>query len=199
MRPPTSMTRFLGTPRIATTLCLGCLATVVAWYAGEIPWWLALGALFFIPTVRKAVQDVRRYDQWYGAWQGMGNASGDATPKRPEHRQGVFPRWVNVTLAVLSLAVILIFATSPVANPAVRKDMTVFLWGFAVYLLCKTIAAIRRRRLLRIAGTASAGGSKPAAKAEIVRWTLPRAASAPSRADAMRNVPDYCARLMAGH
>ncbi|MGB7556172.1 MAG: hypothetical protein WBM04_17515 [Candidatus Korobacteraceae bacterium] len=91
MRPPTSMTRFLGTPRIATTLGLGCLATVVAWYAGEIPWWLALGALFFIPTVRKAVQDVRRYDQWYGAWQGMGNASGDATPKRPEHRQGVSP------------------------------------------------------------------------------------------------------------
>jgi hypothetical protein len=145
------------------------------------------------------VQDVRRYDQWFAAWQGMGSTSGEVAPKRPAHRQGVFPRWVNVTLAVLSLAVILIFATSPVSNPAVRKDMTLFLWAFAVYLLCKTIVAIRRRRLLRVAGTASAGESKAAATAEIVRWTLPRAASSPSRDDVLRNVPDYCSRLMAGH
>jgi hypothetical protein len=192
------MTRFLGTPRIANTLCLGCLGSVVAWYAGEIPWWLALGAVFFIPTVRKAVQDVRRYDQWFAEWQGMGNASREVAPKRPAHRQGVFPGWVNVTLAVLSLGVILIFVASPATSEPVRRNLALFLLGFAVYLLCKTIVALRRRRLLRVAGTASAGGSKTVATEEVVRWTLPRAASSPSRTDAMRNVPDYCARLMAG-
>src|SRR5580700_4573282 len=108
MNPPTSMTRFLGTPRVATALYLGILAAIVGSIAGQVPWWLALGALFFVPTVRKAGQNVRRYDQWFAAWQDMGNVRGEVTPKRSVLKRGVLPQWVNVTLTILSLAVILI-------------------------------------------------------------------------------------------
>jgi hypothetical protein len=197
MNPPTSMTRFLGTLRVATALYLGCLATIVGSFVGQVPWWLALGALFFVPTVRQAVRNVRRYDEWFAAWQDMGNVRGQATPGQPAQKRGLLPPWVNATLAVLSLTVILIFATSPVANPAVRRTSSLFLVVLTPCFLCKAVVAFRRRRLKVSTNKLSAGDNKTNTTREVVRWMLPRALRSPSRADAMRNLPDYCARLMA--
>ncbi len=57
---------------------------------------------------------------------------------------------------------------------------------------------LRRTRVRRAAGTISAGGGKTGAAAEVVEWMLPRASSSLSRADAMRRLPEYSARLIGG-
>lgn len=107
MNPPTSMTRFIGTPRVATVLYGGCAAAILAWLGGELPWWLGLAALSFVGTVRKAVLGVRRYNQWSAAWAAMGNpppiARPAAPPKRTVRRREAASPWEGVVLAALSL------------------------------------------------------------------------------------------------
>ena len=175
MKPTTYMTRFIGTPRVAAVLYFACSLTVLGWFGGEVHWWLAFPALCFIGTVRKAVQNVRRYDQWWTAWQGMGNPTGAVTPKRMARRRKSSSSWVNITVAALSLVIIPMFIAAPGADEATRHWLALLWLGIAAYLLFKLGAA------------------------EVVQWVLPRASSSPSRADALRNVPDYCARLMTSH
>ena len=200
MNPPASMTRFLGTPRVSAALYVGCSVTVLGWFGGAVPWWLGLMALCFLGTVRKAVNDVRRYDQWSAAWQAMG---APGAPQRPaakasfRMRQKDAPPWVGVTIAAVSLVVIPLCMATPGADEPLLKALTLLWFGMAVYLVWK-LAARMRRALVRPAGTMSAGASKTnATAADVVEWALPRASSSPSRADAIRRLPEYSARLIA--
>ncbi|MGA2905013.1 MAG: hypothetical protein ABSD98_14360 [Candidatus Korobacteraceae bacterium] len=190
------MTRFLGTPRVAAAFYFVCSLTVLGWVGGEVHWWLALPVLSFIGTVRKAGQDVRRYDQWFAAWQGMGNPAGEVTPKRVVRRRKSSSSWVNITVGALSLVIIPLFIAAPGADEATRHWLALLWFGIAAYLLFKLAISFRRARLNRRAGTVSVGEGKTSGAVDIVEWMLPPASSSPSRADAMRNVPDYCARLM---
>jgi hypothetical protein len=199
MKPTTYMTRFIGTPRVAAVLYFACSLTVLGWFGGEVHWWLAFPALCFIGTVRKAVQNVRRYDQWWTAWQGMGNPTGAVTPKRMARRRKSSSSWVNITVAALSLVIIPMFIAAPGADEATRHWLALLWLGIAAYLLFKLAITFRRAVLKRRAGKVGAGEAKTSGAAEVVQWVLPRASSSPSRADALRNVPDYCARLMTSH
>jgi hypothetical protein len=192
MNPPTFITRFLGTPLVAVALYVGCAVAVLGWTRGEVPWWLALAAVGFVGTVRKAVGDVRRYKQWSAAWQAMGSAPGAGTPGPTVRRRN--SSWVNVTIAALSLLIIPIFVAAPEADEALRNGLTLLWLSMAAYLLWRL--AVRVRGVLFRKG---AGVTKTSASADVVKWVLPRASSSPSRLDATRKVPDYCARLMASH
>jgi len=74
-----------------------------------------------------------------------------------------------------------------------RRALAALLWlGIAAYLLFK-LAITSARGLKR---RAEVGAAKPnSGAAEVVQWCC-RALLRPSRADALRNVPDYCARLI---
>jgi hypothetical protein len=196
MNPPTFITRFLGTPLIAAALYIGCAVAVWGWTRGEVRWWVALAAVGFFGTVRKAVVDVRRYKQWSAAWQAMGSASGAGAPRAPARRRKA--PWVNVIGAVLSLVVIPMFIAAPGADEALRKGLTLLWLAIAVYLLWKLAVRVWGALFRKGAGT-SAGVTKTSASADVVKWVLPRASSSPSRADAVRKLPDYCTRLMASH
>jgi len=195
MNPPTFITRLLGTPLVALVLYVGCAVTILGWTRGEVSGWLALATLCFVATIRKAVRDVRRYKQWGAAWQAMGNASGVVAPK-PITR-GRNPSWVNVTIAALSLLIIPIFVAVPEADEALRNGLTLLWLAIAAYLLWKLGVSIRGALSRKGAGTVRGGVTS--ASGDVVKWVLPPASSSPSRLDAIRNVPDYCARLMASH
>jgi hypothetical protein len=189
----------MGTPRVATALYLGCAVAVLGWFGGEVPWWLGLVALCFIGTVRKAVKDVRRYNQWSGAWAAMGAASAPPRPaSKPSFRmrQKDAPPWLGITIAALSLLVIPVFIAAPGADDALRTWLTLLWLAMAGYLIWKR-AHVRRAHVRIGAGTAGAVRSKNSAAADVVEWVLPRASSSPSRADAVRNLPEYSARLIA--
>jgi len=194
------MTRFLGKPRIAAVLYVGVALAVLGWVGGEIPWWLGLASLCFVGTVRKAVQDVRRYNQWCTAWQAMGPASATprpATPKRPLRKRKASSPWASAIVAALSLVVIPVLIAAPGADETLRHALTLLWLGMALYLLVKLAINVRRARVQRGAGTVSDGGSKTSASADVVEWMLPPASSSPSRADTMRRLPEYSARVMA--
>lgn len=193
MNPPTLITRFLGTPLVAAALYVGCAMVVLAWFGGEVHWWLAVAAVCFVGTVRKSVQNVRRYNQWYAGWQAMGNAQGVTAPRRKRSS------WFNVACALILLIVIPMFIAAPGPDKALSNALT-WVWLAVVgYLLWKLAAGIRRACFGPRVSTVAASASKPNVSSDVVTWMLPRASSSASRVDAMRNVPEYCLRLMASH
>jgi hypothetical protein len=195
MNQPTSTTRFIGTPRIAGVLYVGLALLVVGWAGGAVPWWLGIVALCSAGTVRKAVQDVRRYDQWWASWQAMGNSAPRSAAPRPQARKRkMIAPWAGVVIAAVSLVLIAVVMAAPGTDAALRQALTLLWCGDVLYLGWKLVARLRRS-VVRSAGTARAGRSKETSP-EVVEWVLPRASSSPSRADAMRRLPEYSARLL---
>ena len=199
MNPPTSTTRFIGTPRNANVLYAGAVLLVFGWFGGAVPWWLGLVALCSVGTIRKAVQDVRSYDAWASDWQAMGrpgmSSPRPATKPSFRMRHQNTPPWVCVTIATLSLVVIPFFMAAPGTDESLRQLLTLLWLGAALYLLWK-LAARLRRAFVKDAGTTRAGDRKKSATADVVAWVLPRASFSPSRADAIRQLPEYSARVM---
>jgi hypothetical protein len=185
MNQPTSMTRIIGTPRTAGVLYVGLALLVVGWAGGAVPWWMAFIALCSAGTVRKAVQDVRRYDQWWASWQSMGNAA----PKTTLRRRKMVAPWAGVVVAAVSLVLIPVVMAAPGTDAELRQALTLMWCGDVLYLGWKVFARLRRS-VVR-----SAGRSKETSP-DVVEWVLPRASSSPSRADAVRRLPEYSARLI---
>jgi hypothetical protein len=199
MNRPTPMTRCIGARPVAAVLYVGLGLLVLGWAGGEVPWWLALAALCFAGTVRRAVRDVRNYNQWWTAWQAMGAASASpqpATPKPNVRRRKASSSWARVILAAVSVVVIPVFITAPGASEALREGLTVLWCCVVLYLVCKLAAGILRG-LRGKSGITGARGKTQGGLVDVVQWVLPRASSSPSRADAMRRLPEYSARLIA--
>ena len=201
MNPPTAMTRWLGTPRVAAAMYVGGLIAVLGWFGGAVPWWLAIIAVCFLGTVKKAINDVRRYDQWRAQWDAMapGSASAPAaTPKAQVRRRKPSSRWTGVIAAALLLFPIIPFLPLSATSEAARNALTLLWLATALYLVCKLVLNLRPARASLKAAPASPAQSKNTGPAtDVVEWVLPRASSSPSRADIMRQLPEHCMRLMA--
>jgi hypothetical protein len=193
MKPPTAVTKFVGQPRVAAVLYVTCGLLALGWAGGHIAGWLALAALCFAVSVQKAVQDLRRYNEWQADWSAMGNRPAVAVEKR----KAVSP-WRSVLTAALYLIIIPLFIAVPQATEPVR-DTLAFLWlGIAGYLLWK-VAAICSRQTTKSVNRAREEANGASTASGVVECVLPLPLSPPSRIDALRGLPGYCARLIVSH
>ena len=94
----------------------------------------------------------------------------------------------------MSLVLIPVVIAAPGTDEALRQALTLMWCGMALYLGWKLVARLRRS-IVRSAGTVRAGRSKDNSP-DAVEWVLPRASSSPSRANAVRRLPEYSARLI---
>ena len=197
MNQPTWVTRFVGAPRIAAVLYVGLGLLLLGWAGGEVSWWLGVAALCGVGKVRKAVRDVRNYNQWWTAWQSMGAAIAPPQPAtlKPPLRKRAASSWAGVIVAAVSFVVIPFFAAVPGVSEALREGLTA-LWCFMVLYLVYKLAVTIVRGLRRKSGITGSKAKAQRGAEDVVEWVLPRASSSPSRADAMRNLPDYSARLI---
>jgi hypothetical protein len=88
-----------------------------------------------------------------------------------------------------------VFIAAPGTDNGTGKALTLLWLAVALYLVLK-LANRWRRAVVRAPASASAGASKNSAAWHGVEWMLLPATSSPSRADATRQLPDYCARLI---
>jgi hypothetical protein len=188
MKPPSSFERQLGRRGNATTVALLAAAAIVGWWVGAVPWWLALGMVVMAGPVRRAGLKVRAYDAWRAQWQAM--AGYEVKPKRKRR----FPRLWQQVVCALVFAVGLPYVPGP---PGSRiAVMESWLWMAAwLYVACVLVWFILR--LARRRGKVGAKTTKE--KDGPVYCLLPLPSSSPSRAEAVRNLPDYCAGLIAGN
>jgi hypothetical protein len=200
MNRPSLLARLMGAPLVSAALCVASAGIVLSWYQESTPWWLAMIATAAAVRSLAAVGEVGRYKRWDAKWQTMGapaQALEDAQRQQPRGPEKPKRRWKLVTLAALLLVAIPAFLAAldgGMGNDAFMAALAL-LWCVAgLYLALRAVRGMLRRGTKRRTTTAEI------AKAEIeaapVAWLVPRASDSPSRADAMRQLPEYRARLL---
>jgi hypothetical protein len=192
----------MGAPLVALLLLAACAAVFIEWFAGDAPWWLGLVALFMTLHTLSSLGQTSRYKAWAAKWQAMGEPEHAAARVLPnggdrEVRQKIAPD-NHARRHPLRIAIAALFALAIPAYVADGNEGSIALgclWlASCLYLVVAVVRGMTRR-----------GGKRPeqravAAKEQsgnpFVEWTLPRASSSPSRADATHHLPDYCARLL---
>lgn len=190
-RPPLFV-RVAGSPRPAFLLCLCYAAIIVGWCEGSVVWWLGLAAVGLFIRTLSAVGQLRRYKAWLAEWNAMG-AKEEPAPARKEKAGG--RRRVFV-----SSAVVLVLAIPACSQYLCGSEEWVtalrLLWASAcIYLIGLVIRSITRR-ITRGRKAQPKAATAPEAATAPVEWMLGRASSSPSRAEAARQLPEYCTRLL---
>ena len=125
-------------------------------------------------------------------------ARGNAKPSVPKRKAS--SGWAGVVVAFVSVVVIPFFSAAPGTDEALRNGLGLLWLGMALYLVCASSIAKLYRTALRRSRSVSVGAANAGAIAgeavDVVQWALPPASSSPSRADAVRNLPEYSARLI---
>jgi hypothetical protein len=179
-RPPL-LVRMAGAPLPAIVLFLVCGVIVVGWSQGEVPWWLALGAVGGAFRTLSAVRHVRRYKAWRAEWEAMG-----ATDQpRPKDKRVGRRRRVFVTCAALLLLAIPACVRHLQGNEEWLTALTLLCVVTCIYLVGLLLRRMTKRRK-----------AQPEAATTPVEWMLGRASSSPSRSEATRKLPEYCTRLL---
>lgn len=192
MNRPSFAVRVAGSPVGSLLLWALCGAVVLGWYAGHIHWWLGIAAIAAAMRTRTAVKSLRRYNAWAAEWAAMGE---DDAPALPQVKRRSGGRWL-VALAVV-LAVMMPVVANMRSGPG--SDALLLLWCAGCLFLA---VAMLRAVLLRIGSRSKSkpvvAGSRAKAAEDlpVVTWLIERPLSSPSRADAERELPDYCARLI---
>jgi hypothetical protein len=193
MNRPRLSVRLAGSPLGALLLFVLYVAIVLGWYQGNVPWWLALGAVAAAVRTLSAIGKVRRYKAWSADWQAAG--AEDEPPRRQKRgKRG----WVFVTGAGV------LFVAIPTYLPQIRNIeaipnalVTALTWLWVAACLLLVWKLLRLFWLVVSRSTARATARRRArAEAAPVAWLVACASSSPSRAAAEQNLPEYTARLI---
>jgi hypothetical protein len=186
MNRPSGFARLAAYPPMTILLFIGYAYLISGWYLGRISWWIGIAAIAAAVRTLGAVKRVRVYKAWLAEWQAM---SGHDAPPRP--RKNRLRGWV-LGIGALFIAVAIPLLAPPGTRPS---DALTVIWCLACLYL---VFALLRRVLRRMGARRKVKAEVAKAKAEAapVAWLVDRPSSSASRAEAERNLPDYCARLI---
>jgi len=185
MTAPSPWARLAGAPIVAILLFVLYGTIITAWFQGSAPWWLAgIAALLALKTL-KAAGDVRRYKAWLAEWNAMDpQRQPQARPKRK------LPSMQSVLVIMAGAMFVFPLLQAPGTPDSALKQIAWVISGlYLVFVLVRFIL----RRVRKGRSAEGEGESKP------VSWLIDRASSSPSREDATKHLPDYCAGLLSSH
>ena len=182
MNRPSLQVRAAGSPLGALLLLCGYAAVIAGWYQGYLAWWLAAAAALASLRTFSSVGHVRRYKAWLAEWNAMSGNTDTPRPKRKLGR-GFFMTGAAVMLVAIPIGISLLQDGDGMGT--VLTLLWIAAGLYLVYVALRSVASRMAQRGETKADTAPA------------TWMLGRASSSPSRADAEKNLPEYCARLIA--
>lgn len=186
MNRPSALVRFAGYPPMTTLLLIGYTFIVAGWYQGRVSWWIGVAAIAAAGRTLGAVKRVRAYKAWLVDWQAM---TAHDEPPRPEKNR--LRSWLLV-IGAMFIAVAIPLSGSAETRPSAAVTV---IWSLACLYL--VFALLRSSlRLIRGRGKVRAEVAQANEEAAPVAWLLGLPSSSPSRADAQRELPEYCARLI---
>jgi hypothetical protein len=205
MNRPSILTRLMGCRLIALVLLIASGAAILGWLAGGAPWWIGVIALLTAMQTLSAVGQVRRHKAWAAKWQAMGEPVGaprrippidgekairqnPASPAK-EPRRG---RLRAIVAALLALAIPVYVGDG---SDMVSSALTCLWLAACLYLAFRILRRVMRRRSKRHEQSTAL---KREAETPFVTWVMKRPSSSPSRAEAMRVLPDYCVTAACG-
>jgi hypothetical protein len=186
MNQPSIIVRVAGSPVAAIPLTLGGMWLIFLWTQGRASVWLAVVGCFIAVRTISAIRQRSRYNAWRRQWESVGNF-GKTPPRRPIRLW----RLATVIAAVLFVGII---AFKP-SGPSSPELLNALMW---LWILCGIFLAARfvigiGRRVFNRRGS-NAGRAK--LEASPVSLMLSRTVDSPSRETAVRNLPEYAARIL---
>lgn len=176
MNAPSKQTQLIAFPPVALVIMLLCGLFIWNWFQGNAPWYVAVIALALASHTMTKVAEVRRYKDWKTAWNAMG-----APASPPAKSSKVF----NVVFGVFIVGLILFTSNRPwmeANGPAIAALIVIAAVVLGIPML---IWKLWRKTKVKTKGAATS-----------VTWMIQPASSSPSRADAMKALPEYSARLL---
>jgi hypothetical protein len=176
----------VGWPLIGVAALLIC-----SWFTGRTDWWWGLLSAAFAIRTFSAMSALRRYNAWLVEWQAMGGT--DSAPVVTTNRRGTKLAFLIPLgfITILWLASVSAVQDSPALLNTLR----------AAFVLLALYGGFRLlRRILQGARKTLGKVKEPAAKEaldEPIQLAVSGTKDSPTRADAERNLPDYCLPLMA--
>jgi hypothetical protein len=188
-RPSFSM-RLAGSWLGAMLLLGGCGFVGWAWYEGHLTgWWLLIAAFTTMKTL-ESVQHVRRYKAWLADWHAMVGRDA-ALPVRKRGR-GILRFFTAI--ALLLVVGIPLTLPSVEADSPLSQQQLVAAWLAAIVFLVAVVTWRVHRWIKKRRGMDAISGKEN--DDAVAEWTLSMPVSSPSRAEAQRELPEYCARLI---
>lgn len=192
MREPGALVKLAGWPPATFVLLLGVGFVEFAFYVGHLLIWPALTGLAVGIFTMKAAFQMRQARRNRVSWDAMGNFNGAASTPKKGFRWSFLFYGLVVFFGVP-------FALKFAPNHHTISSGLVLIWALVllsagVWVVVKIAGA--STRAVRGSMSATKERQSKRAYAAPVSWTLGRAGSAPSRNNAMRQLPDYTRRLM---
>jgi hypothetical protein len=186
MKTPPLTTRFLGNPVVALCMCVWFLHALAGWYLLQpsIPESIIAGCLAVCSL--SSWRRMRVHQAWLRQWKDTGQAETQTAARISASRR----KSALVFLPpVLTLMLLLLAANT--ARPDELPILRLLLLGCAAWLV---MLALMRK--FRKHGGGQASSTVKAEAPSIVAWVAGPASSAPSRAFATSNLPDYALNVM---
>lgn len=180
MKAPTPLSRLTGIPVVAILLFIVYGTVIVAWSDGRVPWWWALFAAFAALRTLKAMGEVRRYKTWLANWNAM-----DEQEQARSRRKMLTLNRVLLVIAGAAFLFLPLLRAPGTSDSALNQGVWVI---SALYLVFALLRFILRRK-----GRAAHDSQAESAPVTLL---IGRPSSSPSREEATKRLPDYCARLL---
>lgn len=188
MNQPSIIVRVAGSPFAAIPLALGGMRLIFMWTQGRASMWLALIGCFVAVRTISSVRQRSRYKAWQKQWESVGTF-GNAPPRRQK-------RGLRLATILASALFIGIIAYGPQVsdNPQIHNAL-VWVWLLCAMFLATTVVMGIGRLIMKRRNT-----NVETAKQEVapVSLMLSRTVDSPSREMAVKNLPEYAARILRG-
>jgi hypothetical protein len=204
MNQPSILTRLMASRFVALLLLLACGAVILECVADGASWWLGFIALLTALQTLSAVSQVRRYKQWAAKWQAMAEPVGAPRRIPPNQLEEVVrqnpastakePRRGRLRIIVAALLALAIPVYVGDGSDRVSSALACLWLAACLYLAFRLLRRVMRRGAKRHEPRTAPGMRE--VENPFVTWVTDRASSSPSRAEATRALPDYCARLL---
>lgn len=187
MKTPPLTTRFLGNPVVALCMWVWLLHALAGWYLQQPSIGETIFAGCFAVCSLSSWRKMRVHQAWLRQWNDTGRDETGTPARIPA--SGRRKSALMFFLPVVALMLLLLAANNAPADgmPLLR----LLSLGCVAWLVVATLVR-KFRKHSEVRESRSVKAEAPS----IVAWVAGPAGCAPSRSDACKDLPDYCARIM---
>jgi hypothetical protein len=186
MNRPSLSVRIAGYPLGGIALVLLGGWMMLSWYQGQASFFFALIGFFVIAKTLASLMKMKRYQAWLKEWNSVGTFGQE--PAKPRRRS---LRGITLLAAALFVG-ILAYWPQTADRPQLQNELAWVWFSCGVFLLGRLLISIGRLVRKRNAAKAARLGDE----AVPVAWMLTGTVDSPSREMAVRNLPEYAARVL---
>jgi hypothetical protein len=187
MKTPPLTTRFFGNPVVALCMWGWFLHALAGWYLLQPSIGETIFAGCFAVCSLTAWRKMRAHHAWLRQWSDTSQLETETPARIPASSRRKSARVFFPP--VLGLMLVLVAANN--ARPEALPMLRLLAFGCVVWL----VAAALARKFRKHGGGQESSGVK-AETPSIVAWVAGPASCAPSRTDACKDLPGYCAEIM---